>query len=107
MTAVRARTILKRIHMRPRRRGADSGSHVRGVPARSRVTVRRGASAPRQATLAAALRDSRQALGALQDELDALLSALRKSPAGVDAGAADRLHDAVKAAGLAFAGLRR
>jgi hypothetical protein len=107
LTAEVAETILKRIHMRPRRRGADSGSQVRAVPTRSRVTVRRGSSLPRQATLAAALRDSRQALGALQDELDALLSALRSSPAGVDAAAADRLHDAVQLAGLAFAGLRR
>jgi len=57
--------------------------------------------------MAAALRDSRQALAALQDELDALLSALRSSPAGVDASVADRLHDAVRVAGLAFAGLRR
>lgn len=86
---------------------------MRAVPARSRVTVRRGASLPRQATLAAALRESRQALGALQDELDALLIALRDSGAGPGAGAsvtraaADRLHDAVKAAGLAFSGLRR
>ena len=93
--------------MRPRRRGADSGSRVRAVPARSRVTVRRGASLPRQATLVAALRESRQALGALQDELDALLTALRASDAGASTAAADRLHDAVKAAGLAVAGLRR
>jgi len=93
--------------MRPRRRGADSGSRARAVPARSRVTVRRGPSLPRQATLVAALRESRQALGALQDELDALLTALRASDAGASTAAADRLHDAVKAAGLAFAGLRR
>jgi len=45
---------------------------LRAVPARSRVTVRRGSSLPRQATLAAALRQSRDALGRLEDELEAV-----------------------------------
>jgi hypothetical protein len=78
------------------------------VPARSRVTVRRGAPAPRLATLAAALRRSRDALGTLQSELDALLSALRDPAAAVDpAAAAERLRAATRAAGQAFSGLTR
>jgi hypothetical protein len=79
------------------------------VPARSRVTVRRGAPAPRvaTATLAAALRQSRDALGALQGELDALLAALRSPKAGVDPAAAERLRAAALAAGVAFSGLTR
>ena len=92
--------------MRPRRRGAPSGSRLRAVPARSRVTVRRGSSAPRQATLAAALRQSRLALGRLEGELEALLTALRDPSLRADAAAADRLRGAVKAAGVALAGLR-
>ena len=75
------------------------------MPARSRVTVRRGTPAPRLATLAAALRQSRDALGSLQSELDALLSALRNPSAGVDPAAAERLRNAARAAGLAFDGL--
>jgi hypothetical protein len=93
--------------MRPRRRGASSGSRSRTVPARSRVTVRRGPPAPRLATLAAALRQSRDALGTLQSELDALLAALRNPRAAVDPAAAQRLRDAARAAGLAFDGLSR
>ena len=93
--------------MRPRRRGAPSGSRLRALPARSRVTVRRGPAAPRLATLAAALRQSRDALGRLEGELEALLAALRDPAARADAAAADRLHDAVAAAGAAIAGLRR
>ena len=92
--------------MRPRRRGASSGSRSRTVPARSRVTVRRGDTLPRLATLAA-LRESRDALGTLQAELEALLSALREPGADVDPAAADRLRRAARAAGLAFAGLSR
>lgn len=92
--------------MRPRRRGASPGPRSRGVPARSRVTVRRGPSLPRLATLAVALRQSRDALGRLQDELDAVLSSLR-DPAADPAAAADRLRTAANAAGLAFAGLTR
>jgi hypothetical protein len=68
------------------------------------VTVRRDPSLPRLATLAA-LRESREALGALQEELDALLTALRNAEA--DAGAADRIRSAARAATIAFAGLRR
>ena len=92
--------------MRPRRRGAPSGSRLRAVPARSRVTVRRGSSAPRLATLAAALRKSRDALGHLEGELDALLAALRDPTGPTDAAAADRLRFAVRAAGSALAGLK-
>ena len=91
--------------MRPRRRGAPSGSRLRAVPARSRVTVRRG-SAPRLATLAVALGQSRDALGRLEGELDALLAALRDPTAPADAAAADRLRFAVRAAGFALAGLK-
>lgn len=93
--------------MRPRRRGAPTGSRLRAVPARSRVTVRRGPPAPRLATLAAALRQSRDALGRLEGELDALLAALRDPAARADATAADRLRGAIRAAGAAFAGLDR
>jgi len=49
------------------------------------VTVRRGSSAPRLATLAAALRDP---------------------TAPTDAAAADRLRFALRAAGLALSGLK-
>jgi hypothetical protein len=93
--------------MRPRRRGAPSGSRLRAVPARSRVTVRRGSSLPRLATLAAALRQSRDALGKLEGELDALLAALRDPSGRADGDAADRLRGAVRAAGSALAGLTR
>jgi hypothetical protein len=97
--------------MRLRRRSAGAnlgGSRVRAVPARSRVTVRRGPSLPHLATLAVALRQSRAALGRLQDELDAVLTSLRDPAAtGDPAAAADRLRSAAKAAGLAFAGICR
>jgi hypothetical protein len=73
---------------------------LRAVPARSRVTVRRGLAAPRLATLAAAL-------GRLQGELDALLAALRDPARGADASAADRLRGAIEAADVAVAGLKR
>jgi hypothetical protein len=69
------------------------------------VTVRRGASLPRSATLAAALRQSRDALGKLEGELDALLAALRDPAARADAAAADRLRGSLRAAGFALAGL--
>jgi len=59
------------------------------------------------ATLAAALRQSRDALGTLQSELDALLAALRNPKAGVDASAAERLRAAARAAGVAFSELTR
>jgi hypothetical protein len=93
--------------MRPRRRDASSGSRSRAVPARSRVTVRRGSAAPRLATLAAALRQSRDALGRIEGELDALLAALRDPAVRADAAAADRLQAAVLAADVAIAGLKR
>jgi hypothetical protein len=66
------------------------------------VTVRRDPSLPRLAT---ALQQSREALGTLQEELDALLKALRNSEA--DPAAAERLRSAARAATLAFAGLTR
>jgi hypothetical protein len=71
------------------------------------VTVRRGAPAPRlaTATLTAALRQSRDALGRLEGELEALLAAVRDGSA--DASTADRLRGAIKAAGSAISGLRR
>jgi hypothetical protein len=70
------------------------------------VTVRRGQPAPRLATLAAALRQSRDAIGRLEGELDALLATLRDPAALADAAAADRLRFAVRAAGVALAGLK-
>ena len=76
------------------------------MPARSRVTVRRGGSLPRLVTLAAALRESRDAIGKLEGELDALLAALRDPTAATDAAAADRLRFALRAAGLALSGLK-
>jgi len=93
--------------MRPRRRGAPSGPRLRALPARSRVTVRRGPSAPRLVTLAAALRQSRDALGRIEGELTTLLAALRDPAGHLDAAAADKLHAAVQAAGVAVAGLKR
>jgi hypothetical protein len=69
------------------------------------VTVRRRPPAPRQATLAAALRQSRDALGRLEGELAALLAAVRDGSA--DAAAADRLRGAIRAAGSALSGLGR
>jgi hypothetical protein len=71
------------------------------------VTVRRGSTAPRQATLAAALRQSRDALGRLEGELEALLAALRDPAARADVAAADRLRGAVRAAGVALSALSR
>ena len=93
--------------MRHPRRGAPSGSRLRAVPARSRVTVRRGPSLPRQATLAAALRQSRDALGRLEGELETLLAMVRDPSARAGAAAAECLRGAVEAAGLALAGLKR
>jgi len=76
------------------------------VPARSRVTVRRSeAPLQRSTTLASALADSRQALGSLQGELDALLASLRSADGAPPATAADRLRTATRAAAAAFASL--
>jgi len=69
------------------------------------VTVRRGTAAPRLATLAAALRQSRDALGRLEGELDALLAALRDPSAAPDASAPDRLRGAARQADSALAAL--
>jgi hypothetical protein len=91
----------------PRRRVAAPRLPSRGVPARSRVTVRRG-GAPllRSTTLASALQDSREALGSLQGELDALLASLRGADgAPPPSTAADRLRVATRVAAAAFASL--
>ncbi len=89
-----------------RRRVVAPGVRARGVPARSRVTVRRSdAPLQRTTTLASALRDSREALGSLQGELDALLASLRAAESAPPAGAAERLRTATRAATAAFASL--
>jgi len=59
----------------------------------------------RSASLAVALRDSREALGSLQGELDALLATLRAVDQVPTASAADRLRTATRAAAAAFASL--
>jgi hypothetical protein len=81
---------------------------ARAVPARSRVTVRRS-QAPllRSTSLAAALQDSREALGSIQGELDALLAALRASDDAPPVSAAERLRAATRAAAQAFSALDR
>ncbi len=89
-----------------RRRVVTPGGRTRGVPARSRVTVRRSdAPLQRSTTLATALRDSREALGSLQGELDALLASLRAPDAAPPVSAAERLRTATRAATAAFASL--
>lgn len=76
------------------------------MPARSRVTVRRSkAPLQRSASLAAALRDSREALGSLEGQLDALLASLREPAGAPEASSADRLRSATRAAAAAFASL--
>jgi hypothetical protein len=70
------------------------------------VTVRRSeAPLQRSSSLAAALRDSREALGSLQGELDALLASLRATDEVPSTSAADRLRTATRAAAAAFASL--
>ncbi|HVV16836.1 MAG TPA: hypothetical protein VHH90_06475 [Polyangia bacterium] len=71
------------------------------------MTVRRnGAPLSRSTRLASALQDSREALGSLQGELDALLTSLRASDADAPpVTAADRLRSATRAATAAFAAL--
>ena len=70
------------------------------------MTVRRsGAPLSRTTKLASALQDSREALGSLQGELDALLASLRASDGAPPATAADRLRVATRAATAAFAAL--
>jgi hypothetical protein len=79
---------------------------VRALPARSRVTVRRaGANLVRSTQLAAALRESREALTNIEDQLDALLATLRDPAAAPDANAPERLHGAARNAGSALAAL--
>ena len=86
--------------MRARRRSPSGGSRQRALPARSRVTVRRVEAPPlrRLGTLALALRHSRDALGKLQGELDAMLAVLRDPSARPDAATVDRLSGAARAA---------
>jgi hypothetical protein len=82
--------------MRARRR-STSPIPASVPPPQSRLT--RGApghvaTAPRSTRIGEALRDSRQALGDIERQLDMLLGALR-SPGGLpDAGAPDRLRAA-------------
>jgi len=79
---------------------------VRALPARSRVTVRRGgANLVRSTQLAAALRESREALTNIEDQLDALLATLRDPASAPDASAPERLHGAARHAGSALAAL--
>jgi hypothetical protein len=59
----------------------------------------------RSGSLAAALRDSREALGSLQGELDELLRSLRSAEGAPSTAAADRLRSATRAAAAAFASL--
>jgi hypothetical protein len=96
------------VGMRQRVRTANEpGTRARAVPARSRMSVRRGSQAPlvRSSQLAAALRTSREALTDLQGQLDTLLAALRDSSAAPEAGLADRLHGTTCRAGAAIAEL--
>ena len=90
--------------MRARRRNPSGGSRQRALPA----TVAgdgpaRGAAAAAAGTLALALRQSRDALGKLQGELDAILAVLRDPSARPDAATVDRLCGATRAAGKAVA----
>ena len=63
------------------------------------MTVRRAAQPlPRLGSLALALRQSRDALGKLQGELDAILAVLRDPSARPDAATVDRLSGAARAA---------
>ena len=97
--------------MRARRRSPSGGSRQRALPARSRVTVRRGEAPPlrRLGTVVQALRQSRDALGKLQSELDAILAVLRDPSARPDAATVDRLTGAARAAldAIATRGARR
>jgi hypothetical protein len=91
--------------MRARLRTSTAG-RTRALPAQSRVTVRRtGANLVRTTQLAAALRESREALVNIQGQLDALLAAVRDPGAALDAGAPERLHGATRRAGSLVATL--
>ncbi|HVX93919.1 MAG TPA: hypothetical protein VHK47_03320 [Polyangia bacterium] len=86
------------------RSSSKPGGRARSVPARSRMTVRRSeAPLVRGSQLAAALRSSREALTDLEDQLDALLAAVRG--AGSVRAAADRVSGATADAGAALARL--
>ena len=92
--------------VRPRRRSSGP-KRARAVPARSRVTVRGrgGANLQRTGDVAAALRNSREALLDIEGQLDALLRVLRDPAGAPDAGAPDRLRGATRHAGSALATL--
>lgn len=93
--------------MSSKRRRVVPVLRARRVPARSRVTVRRGeAPLGRSATLAAVLRDSRVALSRIEGELGDILSALRDAGSCPDAAAPDRLRGATSAADRALTTLR-
>jgi hypothetical protein len=93
--------------MRLRRRSATgSGLRARGVPARSRMTVRRQeAPLQRSPQLAAALRSSREAMSDIEAQLGALLAALRNPSSPPDGTAAERLRGAAAQASSAVASL--
>jgi ABC-type transporter Mla subunit MlaD len=83
------------------------GARARSVPARSRMTLRRSeAPLVRGGQLAGALRSSREALTSLEDQLDALLAAVR-APRADDAlrTAAARVSGATSDASEALARL--
>ncbi|MES1171819.1 MAG: hypothetical protein ABUL77_01170 [Bacteroidota bacterium] len=85
------------------------GRRARAIPVVSRLTVRPSWSAPlnRPVPVGEALRASREALGDIQRQLDALLEAVRR-PAGRPApDAADRLRQATARAGAALSLLAR
>jgi hypothetical protein len=114
------------------RRRSTGPKPSRGVPARSRVTVRvdaarlaerspsregtgilsgfpsgrrAGANLTRTGDLAAALRASREALSDIEGQLDALLAVLRDPAGRLDARAAEQLRGATRQAGTALARL--
>ena len=87
------------------RTSSVAGGRARAVPARSRMTVRRGSQAPlvRGGQLAGALRSSREALMDLEGQLDALLAAVRGG--GSLRAAAEGVSGATASAGSALAQL--
>ena len=69
------------------------------------IVRRREAPLVRGTQLAAALRSSREALAAVEGQLEALLAAIRDPSSAPDAGAADRLSGAAARVGSAVASL--
>jgi len=84
----------------PRR--AKPTPRTRGVPARSRLTVRNGETVPlaRRFRLTEALGQSRLALLDVQKQLDALLAQLRSEAGRPAEKDLDRLQRATRRAGL-------